>query len=930
MMSKMLTTRLLGLLLALSAPWFAHATAEADYYFSGGLTTGSLLTNQIGRVSTDPAENLPFPAGGIFDERSLNGVSYFAFANPAGRVRARVEASSGAPPQIAGRTELTWERSFTKDSDATTASFTVNASLLSLFLDRVVESPDPPSAYLHMKVTLINKSTIFVQTGTNDDGTPIFELDAPLESVQFKHEARLVGARGTRSAGLAQEETTLFDALVFNPINAETHELDLAEEVVKSKLTTGEGLSTYETSPYRGTIDLSRIRDKGIYVVRYELIVTASKQDGGENESKAFLGDPLDVDSGFILETNGTPVDDDESENCAARTDPSRFRYDNSGELVTDTYSGLVWQRCPVGFTLNDNSTGENVSDDRCDAPGDASVTWQAALQRSLLDNTAGREWRVPNLKELESIVEPSCSRPALDMALFPRNAASFLWSSTPDPLNGAAALSIDISAGQSASTLKTGNADVLLVSTSDESPVRPLPLVTVERPESVLEGNTGTASLLFPIRLDAPVDTDVSLTFETRDSTAIAGQDYTASSGTVVIPAGVQTAEVEVAVLGDAVAEADEVLLLAITDASDSVRLIENTAVGEIEDDEPLISIEPGSAGEGDAGTTPLSFTVSLSEAAAAQVAVDFATSDGTATAGADYTASSGTLVIPAGSTTGTVVVNVLGDQSTEGDESFTVTLSDASANARLMLNAAEAAGSIVDDDIATLRALNDTGLTVCADATSSGKSCAQTAAFPGQDAQFGRDATNNDNTDGDAGFSFTKLDANGDPLASVGLPWDCVRDEITGLEWEVKTDNGGLRDKDWTYTWFNSTGSNDGGSAGTANGGVCFDTSNCDTEKYVAAVNAAGLCGRNDWRLATREELQSIVNISQFNTAPRYDIDFFPNAPSSLSQAHWTATPDATSSAVAWTVDILKGRGQAIFAKSRKFPVFLVRGGN
>ena len=206
----------------------------------------------------------------------------------------------------------------------------------------------------------------------------------------------------------------------------------------------------------------------------------------------------------------------------------------------------------------------------------------------------------------------------------------------------------------------------------------------------------------------------------------------------------------------------------------------------------------------------------------------------------------------------------------------------------------------------------------------------------IPGTGCAFGRDATANNDADGAAGFSFTKLDAAGTPLADQAAaytsnPWDCVQDEVTGLQWEVKTDDGGLRDKDWTYTWFNSTGINDGGIAGTANGGACVDGSNCDTEKYVNAVNALGMCGRSDWRLATREELQSIADISEFSTAPRYDIRFFPNAPTSVfASAYWTSTPDASSPAIAWTVNKLKGRGSAIFAKSRAFPLFLVRGGN
>ena len=61
----MLTTRLLGFALALVAPWLAHATAEADFYFSGGLTTRSLLAHTLGHASSDGARSDPFPAGGL-------------------------------------------------------------------------------------------------------------------------------------------------------------------------------------------------------------------------------------------------------------------------------------------------------------------------------------------------------------------------------------------------------------------------------------------------------------------------------------------------------------------------------------------------------------------------------------------------------------------------------------------------------------------------------------------------------------------------------------------------------------------------------------------------------------------------------------------------------------------------------------------------
>jgi len=113
---------------------------------------------------------------------------------------------------------------------------------------------------------------------------------------------------------------------------------------------------------------------------------------------------------------------------------------------------------------------------------------------------------------------------------------------------------------------------------------------------------------------------------------------------------------------------------------------------------------------------------------------------------------------------------------------------------------------------------ALNDTGITQCANATQNNLPCPQ-AGFPSQDAETGRDAQ----TDlqkiggGSAGFDFTKLDAGGNPLPASASAWDCVHDNVTGLVWEIKTDDNGLRDKDWEYTWYNADPATNGGDAGT-----------------------------------------------------------------------------------------------------------------
>jgi probable HAF family extracellular repeat protein len=92
-----------------------------------------------------------------------------------------------------------------------------------------------------------------------------------------------------------------------------------------------------------------------------------------------------------------------------------------------------------------------------------------------------------------------------------------------------------------------------------------------------------------------------------------------------------------------------------------------------------PTISISDVSKLEGKNSTTGFTFTVQLSAAAASTVSVNFATANGTAAAGSDYTATSGTLVFNAGETTRSVIVSVIGDRTREGDETFTVNLSGA-----------------------------------------------------------------------------------------------------------------------------------------------------------------------------------------------------------------------------------------------------------
>lgn len=185
----------------------------------------------------------------------------------------------------------------------------------------------------------------------------------------------------------------------------------------------------------------------------------------------------------------------------------------------------------------------------------------------------------------------------------------------------------------------------------------------------------------------------------------------------------------------------------------------------------------------------------------------------------------------------------------------------------------------------------LNDTGITGCMAVVGGDNTYfpCPVEGFPGQDGEHGRDAVTLTKTGGgDAGFDFTKLDADGQPLSTDATEWHCVRDNHTGLIWEVKTHDGGLRDQSHTYSWFNPDNSTNGGDSGIQDAGQCAGSA-CDTHAYTLAVNAAGLCGGNDWRLPTVDELLSIVHNGR--TSPAIDTDYFPMEDGSAPRV-WTST--------------------------------------
>jgi hypothetical protein len=228
----------------------------------------------------------------------------------------------------------------------------------------------------------------------------------------------------------------------------------------------------------------------------------------------------------------------------------------------------------------------------------------------------------------------------------------------------------------------------------------------------------------------------------------------------------------------------------------------------------------------------------------------------------------------------------------------------------------------------------LNDTGITNCSNDTTvvtTGVD-ADSGTHPRQDCRYGRDAAAAAGMPkvggGGKGFDFTKIANDGtvlDATAVLGTgakDWACTRDNVTGLIWEVKTTSG-LRSQSHTYTWYNSDVTSNGGSVGTASGGTCASSGRCDTEKFVADVNSAGLCGATDWRMASKKDLISIVDYGRTN--PAIDPSYFPNTPGSY---FWSTSAYTRYSEYAWNVYFYDGYAYG-YVKSGGGLVRLVRAG-
>ena len=198
-----------------------------------------------------------------------------------------------------------------------------------------------------------------------------------------------------------------------------------------------------------------------------------------------------------------------------------------------------------------------------------------------------------------------------------------------------------------------------------------------------VTTSNENAANATFTVTLSAASGQTVSVSYATSNGTATAGSDYTAvSATTLTFSPGDTSKTFNVAVLADAIDEANETVTLTLSSASNAT-ISDATGTLTITDDDatPSLSINDVTKAEAVGSSTTATFTVTLSAASGQTVSVSYATSNGTATAGSDYTAvSATTLTFSPGQTSKTFNVAVLADTIYETSEAATLTLSSAS----------------------------------------------------------------------------------------------------------------------------------------------------------------------------------------------------------------------------------------------------------
>jgi Calx-beta domain/Dockerin type I domain/HYDIN/CFA65/VesB-like, Ig-like domain len=194
----------------------------------------------------------------------------------------------------------------------------------------------------------------------------------------------------------------------------------------------------------------------------------------------------------------------------------------------------------------------------------------------------------------------------------------------------------------------------------------------------TLVEGNSGTRNMVFTLSVFGSLKTNVSVTYTTLNDTADGATDYLPRAGAVTLSPQATTGTVTVPIVGDTLNEGPEQLFVVLLDAQ-GIRIDKGIGIGTIIDDDslPAFYVDDVQITSNSAGAASAVFTIALDAASGRDASVEYATADGGAVDGVDYTGQSGMLTFPAGMTTAQVTVPVMTSADPSPDKTFFLNLS-------------------------------------------------------------------------------------------------------------------------------------------------------------------------------------------------------------------------------------------------------------
>jgi len=237
-----------------------------------------------------------------------------------------------------------------------------------------------------------------------------------------------------------------------------------------------------------------------------------------------------------------------------------------------------------------------------------------------------------------------------------------------------------------------------------------PRPVATVTTASSRAE-NIGTVPVAVTVTTATgqPLACAAAIHYATSDGSAVAGADFTATSGSLTFAAGTTSGtsrNLFVPLTTDGLAEDDETFAVVLTGATEAaLGQATHTITIQDYDSSPHIAISDVTIVEGDA-TSSATLTVTLSSSSGQQVSVDYQTFNGSAAAGSDYVSANGTLTFAPGVTSRNIVIATLGDTIDEPSENFSINLQN-SVNAIIVDS--QGFATIADDDARPAATINN-----------------------------------------------------------------------------------------------------------------------------------------------------------------------------------------------------------------------------